>query len=139
MVKEFINYALDRGLRPQLTERTDDQTPDVILFDKDDLHFVFLTDESRDPHFFQLILPNIDDYQRENEKQLETILTLTREYKTGKVVITQKRGITLSFEQFVFSDVDINKLFEQAIGCLSAMFGEYRKKLNSSETEVESK
>lgn len=138
MVKEFINFALDQGLRPQLQEKSEDQPHDVILFDKNDLHFVFITDENRDPHFFQLILPNIDDFISDNENQLKLIFSLTREYKTGKAVVTRNNGVSLSFEQFVFSDADINKLFEQAIGCLGAMLNEYRKKMVNNETTVKS-
>lgn len=122
----FINYALEHGWEVISKQASATQTNNIVLFNKDELHFIFIHNKDDDPNYFEIILPDIDDVISDNIEQSKLLSTLNREYKTGKV-ITENNQIALSFEQYVFSDINITKLFEQAIGCLESMIREYRK------------
>ena len=129
ILKEFMKYAVDRGMKFQTISTSGIKTNDVILFVKDGLRFLFSYNESQDPYFFQISLPYIDDYDNENnpEWQINCIRRLSLEYKTGKALVHNDNHIWLTFEQYVYSDVNISKLFEQGIGCLESMIKDYRE------------
>lgn len=122
----FINYALEHGWEVISKHASATQTNNIVLFNKDELHFIFIHNKDDDPNYFEIILPDIDDVISDNIEQSELLSRLNREYKTGKVIM-ENNQIALSFEQYVFSDINITKLFEQAIGCLEAMIREYRR------------
>lgn len=127
MVKLFLNYAIDQGFNPK-ADQSEDKSTNLVLFDKDNLHFVFSCNEDRDPNYFQLSLPYIDNnYDSSNAEQVQFIMSLTRKYKTGKALVFADGHISLTFEQYVFSNTNINKLFDKAIGCLTTMIMEYRE------------
>ncbi|MBP3587177.1 MAG: hypothetical protein J6J29_06745 [Paludibacteraceae bacterium] len=129
MTTAFINYVLDQGweMKNIPTDQQTTQANDIILFGKNGLNFVFTYNKNNDSNYFEIILPYIDDFNRSNQEQFELLLSLNKDYKTGKVIIDKENHITLSFEQYVFSDLNINKLFEQAVGCLESMIREYRR------------
>ena len=127
-----MNYVIDHGIKPVLRLQSEGYVNDTIMFDKNGLHYIFLYNKEKDPNYFELILPYIDDFHHENTMQFETIKSLTKDYKAGKVIITPEDRIALTFEQYVFSNENINKLFEQAIGCLEAMITEYRQSANNT-------
>lgn len=133
MTTAFINYVLDQGweMKNIPTDQQTAQANDVILFGKNGLNFVFTYNKNNDSNYFEIILPYIDDFNQSNQKQFELLLSLNKDYKTGKVIIEKENHITLSFEQYVFSDLNINKLFEQAIGCLESMIREYRRAMHT--------
>lgn len=133
MTTAFINYVLDQGweMKNIPTDQQTAQANDVILFGKNGLNFVFTYNKNNDSNYFEIILPYIDDFDQSNQKQFELLLSLNKDYKTGKVIIETENHITLSFEQYVFSDLNINKLFEQAIGCLESMIREYRRAMHT--------
>lgn len=132
MTTAFINYVLDQGweMKNIPTDQQTTQANDIILFGKNGLNFVFTYNKNNDSNYFEIILPYIDDFNRSNQEQFELLLSLNKDYKTGKVIIDKENHITLSFEQYVFSDLNINKLFEQAVGCLESMIREYRKTMH---------
>ena len=133
MTTAFINYVLDQGweMKNIPTDQQTAQANDLILFGKNGLNFVFTYNKNNDSNYFEIILPYIDDFNQSNQKQFELLLSLNKDYKTGKVIIEKENHITLSFEQYVFSDLNINKLFEQAIGCLESMIREYRRAMHT--------
>lgn len=133
MIKSFMNYAIDHGLEITVKSQSEENRTDAITFDKGGLHFVFLYDKDIDPNFFELVLPYIDDFDQNNTQQFDKITTMTKDYKTGKVIITAGNRVSLTFEQYVFSYENLNKLFEQGIGCLEAMIKDYRTTKLSSE------
>lgn len=132
MTTAFINYVLDQGweMKNIPTDQQTTQANDIILFGKNGLNFVFTYNKNNDSNYFEIILPYIDDFNRSNQEQFELLLSLNKDYKTGKVIIDKENHITLSFEQYVFSDLNINKLFEQAVGCLESMIREYRRTMH---------
>ena len=123
IVKEFINYCHDQNLKLEPTTLEGLSSVSCYRFDKGNLHFLFVCDEGRDPNFFQILLPYIDDFNAEKQK---TIDSLTREYKAGKVVVLQGNRICLSIEQLVFSEYNIYLLFGRAINILENMYTDYR-------------
>lgn len=126
MVKLFLNYAVDQGFNPK-ADQSDDRSTNLVLFDKNNLHFIFSYNEVRDPDYFQLSLPYIDDYNGSNAEQVQLVMSLTRKYKTGKALVSSDNHISLTFEQYVFSTANIEKLFDKAVGCLETMISEYRE------------
>lgn len=139
MIKQFFNYAVDRGWKPKTNQSAEDKTTDLVLFDKNNLHFVFSFNEVRDPDYFQLSLPYIDDYDSSNSDQVKLVMSLTRKYKTGKALVYDDNRISLTFEQYVFSDSNIEKLFDIAVGCLETMISEYREwKRSARQQETQS-
>ena len=132
VIKSFMNYAIDNGIEIAVKPQNEDNSKDAIKFDKDGLHFVFLYNKEKDPNFFELALPYIDDFDQNNTRQFNKIVTMTKDYKTGKVIISTGNHVNLTFEQYVFSYENLNKLFEQGIGCLEAMIKDYRRAKISS-------
>ena len=126
MIKSFTNYAIDHGLEIVVRSQGEDNRKDAITFNKDGLHFIFIHNKEKDPNYFELVLPYIDDFDKSNTRQFNKIATMTKDYKTGKVIITAGNRVNLTFEQYVFSYENLNKLFEQGIGCLEAMIKDYR-------------
>ena len=126
MIKSFMNYAIDNGLKPVMRPKSDGNHNEAITFEKNGLNFIFLYNKEKDPNYFELILPYIDDFDRNNTQQFDKLATMTKDYKTGKVIITSANRIILTFEQYAFSEEHLNKLFEQGIGCLTAMIQDYR-------------
>ena len=132
MIKSFMNYALDRGIHPELKPQNAGAKNETIIFDKDGLHFVFLYNKEKDPNYFELVLPYIDDFDTTNSSQLDKLMSMTKDYKVGKVIVTKENRVNLTFEQYSYSTENLNKLFEQGIGCLEAMINDYRRAKASS-------
>ena len=62
MIKSFMNYAIDNGLKPVMRPKSDGNHNEAITFDKNGLNFIFLYNKEKDPNYFELILPYIDDF-----------------------------------------------------------------------------
>ena len=89
MTTAFINYVLDQGweMKNIPTDQQTAQANDLILFGKNGLNFVFTYNKNNDSNYFEIILPYIDDFNQSNQKQFELLLSLNKDYKTGKVII----------------------------------------------------
>jgi len=125
IVKEFISYTHDQNWKLEPVALESSNAVSSYQFDKGNLHFLFICDESRDPNFFQILLPYIDDFSQEKK---DIVDLLTREYKAGKVVVLEGNRVCLSMEQLVFSESNINLLFERVITILENMYADYRNR-----------
>lgn len=128
MQSKFIQYLTIRNLTFQ------NNVEEQISFQFEGLNYIFVYDNS-DSNFFRLLLPNI--YSIEKERSIYDIMIndFNSMYKVVKAIITSQNQIWLSVEQFVYSDENIDMLFERCVMLLKATIELFQKKINEADSE----
>lgn len=123
MQSRFIQYLTLKNLTFQ------NNVEEQISFQFDGLNYIFVYDNS-DSNFFRLLLPNI--YSIEKERSIYDILIndFNSMYKVVKAIITSQNQIWLSVEQFVYSEDNIDLLFERSVMLLKATIELFQKRIN---------
>ena len=97
-----------------------------ITFERDGLNYVFFSD-LRDPLYFRIMLPRIDQIENADISILNLLNDLTKTYKSGKAVLVNA-DVWLTFEIFVDeADASHDAVFERGFSILSDMLNDYRR------------
>lgn len=123
MQTKFIQYLASKTLSFQTN------VEDQVSFQYDGLNYLFVNDSS-DSNFFRLLLPNIYIIEDNRDKCDEIINNFNYTYKVVKAVVTSTNQIWLSVEQFVYSEENVELLFERCIMLLKATISLIRKEIN---------
>ncbi len=107
--------------------RVTDRSRDLILFDKDDLHFI-MVNESSDPSYFRLLLPKVEAINENNKNNInKKCLKVSTDIKVAKAVEVDDY-IWLSVEMFITSVTsDIYYIFNRSIQILETMYHSYNQ------------
>lgn len=97
----------------------------IITFSINNLHYVAEYHKEKDPTFFRMWLPDIDNIEDNNTEKWRIAMNITKQYKCGKVVVISGR-LWMSVESFLFGNVDAPNLFSNMILVLRDMIYEYR-------------
>ena len=131
MQSKFIQYLSSKSLPFQ------NNVEDQVSFQYDGLNYLFVNDSS-DSNFFRLLLPNIYSIEEDSAKKDrcdEIINNFNYTYKVVKAIVTSQNQIWLSVEQFVYSDENIDMLFERCVMLLKATIELFQKKINEADSE----
>lgn len=99
----------------------------LLSFEYKHMNFLFEYLPEDDTNFFRIMLPNIDIYANERNQILNK---LNREFKLGKL-IEVRNNIWITAESFVYSTLEIDKLFSRLINLLMSMIREYRQEIDN--------
>lgn len=128
MRTQFIDFLASRGASNV------DFRDDKVTFSLNGLNYIFVYNES-DRHYFRLILPNISpSITEENPRHEQIINEINRDYKVAKAFVVNDR-IWISVEQFVYSNENINFLFDRCISLLPRIIDQVRRILNSESND----
>lgn len=128
MRTQFIDFLASRGASNV------DFRDDKVIFSLNGLNYIFVSNDS-DRHYFRLILPNISpSITEENPRHEQIINEINRDYKVAKAFVVNDR-IWISVEQFVYSNENINFLFERCISLLPRIIDQVRRILNSESND----
>lgn len=107
--------------------RVTDRSRNLILFDKDDLHFI-MVNESTDPSYFRLLLPKVEVINENNRNNINRkCLKVSTDIKVAKAVEVDNY-IWLSVEMFITSTVsDFEYIFNRSIQILETMYQSYNQ------------
>lgn len=122
----FKDFAFEKGFKIQSI--TNDKDEKALLLEISDAQFI-VENNSDDPSFFRIILPNIDRLDG-NEEKRTIINELNKIYKMGKCILVND-NIYMTAEQFVFSKESIDDLFLRMLSVLISMHNEYKTKFPS--------
>lgn len=108
--KQFLEPRIKSG-------EVEIQDPDdyIIVFKYKGLFYFFVTEEG-DPFYFRLVMPTILKVDAANrERILELINEMNLKYKIAKMTIFEDSTVWLFIEQFVYTDENIDKLFDRVL------------------------
>lgn len=125
MQSKFIQYLSSKNLAFQ--NNVDEQ----IIFKYEDLNYLFVYDSS-DSNFFRLLLPNIYSIENAKNECNEIVNNFNYTYKVVKAIVTPTNQIWLSVEQFVYSEENIELMFERCIMLLKATISLIHKTINET-------
>lgn len=128
MQSKFIQYLSSKNLAFQ------NNVEEQITFKYEDLNYLFVYDSS-DSNFFRLLLPNIYSIEnKENNKNEcnEIVNNFNYTYKVVKAIVTPTNQIWLSVEQFVYSEENIELMFERCIMLLKSTISLIHKTINET-------
>lgn len=125
MLDLFQGYLNQRSITFRFIN--DDNT--LLTFDINNIHYLFSYRRNADPHYFRIMIPNVDNININDLSILNRLQTLTQSYKIGKAEI-QEGQLWLCADSFVYSRDNVNQLFERMLAVLQDMFNEYRRNTN---------
>lgn len=128
MQSKFTQYLTLKNL----TYRNDFK--EQISFQFEGLNYIFVYDDS-DSNFFRLLLPNVYSIEENRDKYDTMINDFNSMYKVVKAIVTSQNQIWLSVEQFVYSEDNIELLFERCIMLLKTIIEILRNKINEITNE----
>ena len=128
MLSRFIQYLSSKSLSFQ------NNAEDQVSFQYDGLNYLFVYDSS-DSNFFRLLLPNISGIEDNRGKYDEIVNNFNYSYKVVKAIVTPNNQIWLSVEQFVYSEENIELLFERCVMLLKATISLIHKTINEKNGE----
>ena len=117
MRERFISYLRNREIHHK-------EINGLIVFSVNSLNYVF-EDQERDPNYFRLMLPGVGKW---NDENIQIITDLNWDFKVAKLIKTGEY-LTISAESFVYSEVNIDVLFNRIITLLGDVIpGTYKKR-----------
>ncbi len=124
MLTLFQSYLSSIGVKAK------EESDIFISFENNGLQYLFLTDNT-DPYYFRLILPNIASISEENRSKITQVVNASNsKFKVAKTIILEDK-VWVSAEQFVYSNDNINDLFNRSLQLLETVIGDFRKELKS--------
>lgn len=125
MQSKFIQYLSSKNLAFQ------NNVEEQITFKYEDLNYLFVYDSS-DSNFFRLLLPNIYSIENSKNECNEIVNNFNYTYKVVKAIVTPTNQIWLSVEQFVYSEENIEFMFERCIMLLKATISLIHRTINET-------
>lgn len=106
-----------------------DDKDNLLLFSYEGWRFALMYDEA-EPYYFRLAIPRVASINQSTDSALlRNALSLSRDYKVAKAVISQDE-IWLFFETFLFDyDFKNTKLFDKAILILAHFANDLHQKI----------
>lgn len=125
MQSKFIQYLSSKNLAFQ------NNVEEQITFKYENLNYLFVYDSS-DSNFFRLLLPNIYSIENNTNECNEIVNNFNYTYKVVKAIVTSTNQIWLSVEQFVYSEENIELMFERCVMLLKATISLIHKTINET-------
>lgn len=125
MQRAFIDYLSQNGIA---YNKLDDSN---ISFNYNGLNYIMHYTEN-DPFCFRLMLPRIDTQIDDTKKNL--VNELNNQYKVAKIVEADG-AFWIMADNFVYSQGNINILFERMLNLLAEMISEYRDRTEDEEDD----
>lgn len=122
MIQTFQNYLTNRGI----TSRFLNQIHTLLVFQHNDINFLFSYLRNQDPFFIRIMVPNIGTCNTDNAQEMLRLCQLTSQYKVGKFVLEENNQIWIVAEAFLYIQSDHVRLFDRLLNVLTDMFNEYR-------------
>lgn len=103
---------------------------ETIAFDYHNLHFLFRYNKEQDANYFQILLPRIQKIDgNTNWTMLAQLNTQIKVVKSISIIDQEGENpsaLWLSCEQFIYSDLEANQLFQRMINALVAYLNLFR-------------
>lgn len=124
MQSKFIQYLSSKNLAFQ------NNVEEQITFQSEGLNYLFVYDSS-DPNYFRMLLPKIFEIAEDSaENKYSSIINeFNSTYKVVKAFISSDNQIWLSVEQFVYSEENIELLFERCVMLLKVTIKLFQQKV----------
>ena len=116
-----------------LTSKNIDFKNDVeeqITFQLGGFNYLFICEKS-DVNYFRIILPNVFQIVAEREKYEKLINEINHKFKVAKTYITGNDMIWIAAEQFVYSNENIDFLFERCVVLLRLITEQFRNDIKA--------
>ena len=120
--EEFISYLDKNGLKYVRYKESE-----TLSFSLNNLNYLFQWQE-RDPNYFRIALPNIENLPIGNEK-LTIVNQLIAGFKVAKAITMDDGNLWLVAETFVYSSENLENLFARLIFLLGQIIEEYRERV----------
>ena len=120
--EEFISYLDKNGLKYVRYKESE-----TLSFSLNKLNYLFQWQE-RDPNYFRIALPNIENLPISNEK-LTIVNQLIAGFKVAKAITMDDGNLWLVAETFVYSSENLENLFARLIFLLGQIIEEYRERV----------
>lgn len=117
LMREFLRK---RGIVASDTERG------RLSFSVNSLNYIFEFFEN-DPFFFRLWLPKITNKCQAYDNMSNDIQRLNRNFKVAKIIVQENNELWIVADQFVYSTIQIDYLFERIIQAMGDMINEYHQ------------
>lgn len=120
--EEFISYLDKNGLKYVRYKESE-----TLSFSLNNLNYLFQWQE-RDPNYFRIALPNIENLPISNEK-LTIVNQLIAGFKVAKAITMDDGNLWLVAETLVYSSENLENLFARLIFLLGQIIEEYRERV----------
>lgn len=122
ILDDFISYLDKNGLKYVSYKESE-----TLSFSLNNLNYLFQW-QDRDPNYFRIALPNIDNSPINNDRQ-SIINQLIAGFKVAKAITMEDGNLWLVAETFVYSSENVESLFARMIYLLGQIIDEYRNRV----------
>lgn len=126
ILDDFISYLDKNGLKYSLYKESS-----YLSFSLNNLNYLFQWQE-RDPNYFRIALPNVENSPVGNDK-LSIVNQLVARYKVAKAITMNDGNLWLVAESFVYSWDNLDSLFARMISLLGQIIDDYRSNVRGGE------
>lgn len=128
-------YVLMREFLKKRGIEVDEKGSGALIFSVNNLRFLFQVFEP-DLNFFRLSLPSINNNTKAYEQLHDEIQQLNRNYKVAKIIEQDNHSLWIIADQFVYSTIQIDMLFDRLVQAMTDMIKDYyNKERNNHGTE----
>ena len=125
MIQAFRDYLERQDISSSFIN--DEHT--LLTFDVDDVHYLFYYRRDLDPSYIRIMIPNIASTDINDAQVVTDLFNFSQGYKVGKAII-ENNQLWLTAESFVFTQENVDRLFNRLLAVLRDMLNEYRRAHN---------
>ena len=103
-----------------------EENPGSMKFSVNTLNLICETTD-KDPFFFRISLPRINNTDAQIKRLSEDIQTLNRSYKVVKIVKGADGYLWIIADLFIYSTDNIESMYDRVIQAMTEMINDYRK------------
>lgn len=132
MLNKFINFLKNKSIEASSIDL------ESISFNYNGLNYVF-THEKADPFYFRILLPRVYKLEDDAQRWEKFMNDLNWRYRVVKAYElkedTNENIIWLSFEQYVYTEDNVNRLFDKAIESLKVVYEAFVEEVKNQNTD----